>query len=815
MFIKTIHIETFGILRDWSVDLSPGLTVFVGPNEAGKSTLLGFVRAMLFGFPSRRSAEVSYPALGGGRLGGRIVLGLTERDGVAVGGEMVVERFDEKRGGLSIVLPGGGEGGEESLRALLGQADRGLFQSIFAFSLTELQSFATLNAAGVRDHIFSASIAGAGRSASAVKGRLTAGMKEIYSPGGRKHGVAAVVEELESLSRQIDESRAALRRYGSVCEAQQACEAEMAASASAEETLWAEQGRLETLLACWPIQTRAADIRAKLAELSSSTSAEETFPVDGLARLAERTARLESAERAASEAASEDEAARSAEDAAAKSLAEADAAGLPADWDAAETALAELRAASARQDELDEQFKAAQTAYEVAVAAAELCRRRYKNASTRWVVGSVVVISLLVAVMPWQARSGNAAVTVLLSVVFAAFVSVALWRQAVLKRESVPPEDPSTLGRRLEALSVRREAARALVAERSRALGLAAEASSAEVAALDQRWRACRRVADQREALAARVAEAGRRLAARAAEAERAREAVAALFAEAGVVDERAFRERSEMTRARQELRRELTALESQLTERLGGPSSLRSVAEGAAVLEAELVTGQVDGWRERLAEAGEALTRAKARHEQAVRAHQDAGRSRAAMEESVDVPTLEMVLASRRSELAGLVDQWRVRALARTLVEETLREFVRARQPAVLAQAAASFEAVTGGAYARIEQEIESDTLTVTDRQGGRKSPEHLSRGTAEQLYLCLRLGLASEFARQRSALPVVMDDVLVNFDPLRASRMAAELVRFAREHQVLLMTCQPGTVSLLREACGDEGVRVVEMGR
>ena len=44
------------------------MTVFVGPNEAGKSTLLEFVRRVLFGFPRKSGRVNPYPALGGGEI---------------------------------------------------------------------------------------------------------------------------------------------------------------------------------------------------------------------------------------------------------------------------------------------------------------------------------------------------------------------------------------------------------------------------------------------------------------------------------------------------------------------------------------------------------------------------------------------------------------------------------------------------------------------------------------------------------------------------------------------------------------------------
>ena len=124
----------------------------------------------------------------------------------------------------------------------------------------------------------------------------------------------------------------------------------------------------------------------------------------------------------------------------------------------------------------------------------------------------------------------------------------------------------------------------------------------------------------------------------------------------------------------------------------------------------------------------------------------------------------------------------------------------MRDRQPTVLAEASRTFRQITDGRYQRIEQDPDGQSLGIVDRNLGRKGPEQLSRGTAEQLYLCLRLALAQEFGRQRCRLPLVMDDVLVNFDPLRAEAMARVLAVFAKTNQVLLFTCHPRTVEILQ---------------
>src|SRR5207253_8935752 len=74
MRIENIHVDGFGVWNDktWG-PLEPGLNVFHGPNETGKSTLMGFVRAMFFGFEMRGTAK-RYEPFNGGSHGGTMEL---------------------------------------------------------------------------------------------------------------------------------------------------------------------------------------------------------------------------------------------------------------------------------------------------------------------------------------------------------------------------------------------------------------------------------------------------------------------------------------------------------------------------------------------------------------------------------------------------------------------------------------------------------------------------------------------------------------------------------------------------------------------
>ena len=76
MRIRSFHIDAFGTLRDVTAEGLPEAgAVFLGHNEAGKSTLLDFFRSTLVGYPRTRDArERGYLAGQSGLLGGSLTL---------------------------------------------------------------------------------------------------------------------------------------------------------------------------------------------------------------------------------------------------------------------------------------------------------------------------------------------------------------------------------------------------------------------------------------------------------------------------------------------------------------------------------------------------------------------------------------------------------------------------------------------------------------------------------------------------------------------------------------------------------------------
>ncbi len=284
MRIERLDIRRYGVLHDaeWLTDAP--VTLFYGPNEAGKSTVLGFIRDVLFGFPRGGSAERK-GAPGEGGQGGAITL-VDEQ-----GRRYRVERWERPSGGrgrgsaagsVRVTFPDGTSGGERELSALLGGITPELFRSLFAFGLTELQELGTLQSGEVSSFLYSA---GLGASGSAIRGadkKLAQELEQLYRPRGRTPLMNRALQELAAAEAELAQSRGRAERYN-------ALEAEANRLAAEQETLERELDKLQReadwLARCIrarPHWLRREELRRELAELPGTL---EAFPADALARM--------------------------------------------------------------------------------------------------------------------------------------------------------------------------------------------------------------------------------------------------------------------------------------------------------------------------------------------------------------------------------------------------------------------------------------------------------------------------------------------------------------------------------------------------
>lgn len=201
MFIRELHVDGYGALQDTKVTLDHSVTILYGPNEAGKSTLLRFIRAMLYGFPSRKELVERGEPFRGGRHGGRLLL--AQRDGR----EWLLERYAERGSGLAVRDSSGLErqlSQAEWERLALGGITEKLFRQLFAVSLDELHQLRSLQGEEVGNYLYHAGLAG-GAALTAARRRVGAEMDRLYRPKG-------VTQEINKLMAAIKDAEAAIRQ---------------------------------------------------------------------------------------------------------------------------------------------------------------------------------------------------------------------------------------------------------------------------------------------------------------------------------------------------------------------------------------------------------------------------------------------------------------------------------------------------------------------------------------------------------------------------------------------------------------------------
>lgn len=152
----------------------------------------------------------------------------------------------------------------------------------------------------------------------------------------------------------------------------------------------------------------------------------------------------------------------------------------------------------------------------------------------------------------------------------------------------------------------------------------------------------------------------------------------------------------------------------------------------------------------------------------------------------------LEERLAALRARQAAVQEEVAVLDLTRQLLEEARRQsFVPARE-LLERRASEYFRQATRDGYQRVGLEERGLVPKAwVNRAGGWTSVQHLSRGTADQLYLAVRLALVDLVCQGRTP-PLFLDEPFAHFDAARAEAVAALLAVAARQRQVFLFTAR-----------------------
>ena len=157
-------------------------------------------------------------------------------------------------------------------------------------------------------------------------------------------------------------------------------------------------------------------------------------------------------------------------------------------------------------------------------------------------------------------------------------------------------------------------------------------------------------------------------------------------------------------------------------------------------------------------------------------------------------------------AEMQEAAREWIVLRLASGMLADALERHRAGRQDPLLQRAGAIFSALTGGAFAGIEQSDEDAAAVLIGRRASGEAvrTEGLSEGTCDQLYLALRLAYVEDYATRAEPAPFLADDLFMSFDDMRTAHGLRALAQTGEHLQCILFTHHRHVAELARAELG-----------
>ena len=178
-------------------------------------------------------------------------------------------------------------------------------------------------------------------------------------------------------------------------------------------------------------------------------------------------------------------------------------------------------------------------------------------------------------------------------------------------------------------------------------------------------------------------------------------------------------------------------------------------------------------------------------------------------MDGSDAAAALETEAQSMLAAIADDAEEYARRRIAAHVLRAAIEQYRAANQEPLLARAGAIFRRLTQGSFAELQADVnekdEHVLCGVRAENGALVTVGGMSEGTADQLYLALRLASLERHLESHPPVPFVLDDILVNFDDARATAALKVLAEVSDRTQVIYFTHHQHLVQLAKD-CVDK---------
>ncbi|MBD7895418.1 AAA family ATPase [Limosilactobacillus sp. Sa3CUN2] len=247
MKIKRVHIDGFGKWHDQDFKFTDNPVLIYGANETGKTTLAAFILSILFGFADGRGKNKyqQYLPKDGSGYGGSLTVDANQH-------QYVIKRVKGKNGGkVTITNEEGKKERADFLTELIGPLDRELYQAIYSFNQNNIlndeldreqlaQQLQRLGAVGSQEWLQQIA-------------RLEKSADSLYKPRGRKLSLNRHLKEYDELHERVNQAQLQSSDYHRLVEEQAKGQFKLKKLQQEQPKLKDKVEKVERLQRLWPV----------------------------------------------------------------------------------------------------------------------------------------------------------------------------------------------------------------------------------------------------------------------------------------------------------------------------------------------------------------------------------------------------------------------------------------------------------------------------------------------------------------------------------------------------------------------------------
>jgi uncharacterized protein YhaN len=156
-------------------------------------------------------------------------------------------------------------------------------------------------------------------------------------------------------------------------------------------------------------------------------------------------------------------------------------------------------------------------------------------------------------------------------------------------------------------------------------------------------------------------------------------------------------------------------------------------------------------------------------------------------------------------AEMQTLSERYIQIHLAASVLRKSIERYREQNQGPVIKRASEIFQQITLNQFAGIKTDYSTNTdqpilMGIRQKDNMGLTTKAMSDGTRDQLYLSLRLASIERYPQPR--LPLILDDILINFDDERSQATLSILGELSKETQILFLTHHPHLIELAQQA-------------